>query len=1085
MTRSRYCSPGPARMMRGVMVVFFLWFVFCWPMAGGRADTETPVPGRVKMLLRTPGGDPLSHAAVRVFPPDRRRTSDGEESPSFAGHTDGHGALEFDWEAGLRRLRVVASGVGFGSTGHVEVNPGETNRVRLPPLAPFGSIEGTLAPEVVGPDTIVICRAGRFGPDRPGDAWTYPEARCDEQGRFLLRDVTPGDKTVVVKGGKYITPQPTLRVVPGERSSVQIRPRIPLHKPLTSARSGRFYRAQERKSSVRGQVVREDGAPAGGVRVWGVSHYHHGIRMHEEVRSAVTDEKGRFALDDLPGYPRRLFLVGGKPSHVQWERPEDGGLFLVARERGYLPAFDPDPSHVPPETEEAARGPRRYQSTLVLPGEGADLRVRVTKGGAPFQGAWVRLRPEYDECSLYARTYVAADHGDAADALAAVLYPSARTDENGEVLFESLVPGRYHVMAADVENARRRRFLRRRFFLGNEPSHGIAWRVPVRKGTENTLTLPLLRRTSELRFRIRRTDATIIPADRGRLRIGGGYPIPARNRSKERKPGVRIYAVGAGMRPIRFPHVESQHRRRSWKTEPHSLGQALLAVSSLVKRKDVVDITTVRREAGAVEVELRDPRGNPAPGVVIRSRQRDDPPRAAASTDEKGRVVFTDLPSRTYSFHAYLRDAPSAPLVSMKTKDQELTGKTIVPREKIEVSFDTTSRFVLRAREAGYVRGRVVADQEEDATRYRLQVAGPAARLDYDSTTREFICGPLAPGRATLILKRQEKRFAYYLAKKAEVDVAPGGVTQVEITPVPKDRQRSLDPDRWKSTRGVVLLSDGKTPAFGARVAWFKPEVFGPVAGDRCGPRGRFDLHGLSYTPPPEPDRPYAEENPTGPVLVAWLPGRCGATIMPIRKRPDGEVKIVLPPGMSLEGTVTVAGGSPHGFPARFRVLAEHLGRGKLRQVLNVSALCEPDGSFTLRGLTPGIYRVQAAMDDIWVSESVRVEVKDGSPEPIVLDIPTPGGPATVKLEDEQGSALADVEVRVDLPAGPLTRKLRSHTLRTDGAGIVRLEGLGAGEHTLWGREFRGKHMFRVPPLGQTPGQQRTISVTKRRDSAE
>lgn len=148
---------------------------------------------------------------------------------------------------------------------------------------------------------------------------------------------------------------------------------------------------------------------------------------------------------------------------------------------------------------------------------------------------------------------------------------------------------------------------------------------------------------------------------------------------------------------------------------------------------------------------------------------------------------------------------------------------------------------------------------------------------------------------------------------------------------------------------------------------------------------------------------------------------------------------------------MTVAGAAPTGRPGSIRVLAAYEGRpkGRLASVLNVETTAQADGSFELAGLTPGRYAIQAALDDIWLSPSVRVAVPDQSVQALTLTIPTPGGPAVVKVIGPDRKPIAGRAVTVDRPAGPLATLLWPAEFKTDGAGEARIPALEAGRHTV------------------------------------
>ena len=165
--------------------------------------------------------------------------------------------------------------------------------------------------------------------------------------------------------------------------------------------------------------------------------------------------------------------------------------------------------------------------------------------------------------------------------------------------------------------------------------------------------------------------------------------------------------------------------------------------------------------------------------------------------------------------------------------------------------------------------------------------------------------------------------------------------------------------------------------------------------------------------------------------------------------RPGHDVRLVLPPAVALRGRVTVGGRPVSGLPSRFRVRAAYSGRGHLDDALSVEASAQADGTFTLAGLTPGAYQVQAARDDIWPSGTQTVTVGAEALPNMTLDIAPPGAAVLLSLVDKQGKPRPSQEVKVARPDGPLTEEIWPARLASDSTGLLRLDGLEAGRHIL------------------------------------
>ena len=156
-------------------------------------------------------------------------------------------------------------------------------------------------------------------------------------------------------------------------------------------------------------------------------------------------------------------------------------------------------------------------------------------------------------------------------------------------------------------------------------------------------------------------------------------------------------------------------------------------------------------------------------------------------------------------------------------------------------------------------------------------------------------------------------------------------------------------------------------------------------------------------------------------------------------------------------------------------MLAACQGKGKLNDALSLHTTAQADGSFVLAGLTPGAYQVQAAMDGIWLSESIALAVGKQPRKPLVLDVAPPGAAALVKLVDGRGEPVRDAEVAIARPAGPLRARLWPKILRSDGAGQLLLEGLEAGTHTLTIKHTGNPHQIRLPAAPAPPSATRIV----------
>ena len=147
-------------------------------------------------------------------------------------------------------------------------------------------------------------------------------------------------------------------------------------------------------------------------------------------------------------------------------------------------------------------------------------------------------------------------------------------------------------------------------------------------------------------------------------------------------------------------------------------------------------------------------------------------------------------------------------------------------------------------------------------------------------------------------------------------------------------------------------------------------------------------------------------------MVVAWLPGSHGAAVVPVADL-SKPLRVVLPPDLRAAGRVTVGEAAPTGRAAQIRVRAASEGRDRLDDLLSVEAMAQEDGSFELAGLTPGRYRIQAALDDLWLSDTLAVEVKDKDLGPLTLAIGAPGTAVRLKFVNQFGKPRPGLEVQL------------------------------------------------------------------------
>src|SRR5207248_890756 len=125
------------------------------------------------------------------------------------GTTDNSGRVKLPWPVGVSQLIVNATGAGYGQTGLIEIVEGKTAQSTLPPLAPYGVLEGKMEGWKPGVVVKVRTRSDLFNPLTPevkdgvfrvelsAGPWDIFAREGDTKGPLLARGTvfsTPGEK---------------------------------------------------------------------------------------------------------------------------------------------------------------------------------------------------------------------------------------------------------------------------------------------------------------------------------------------------------------------------------------------------------------------------------------------------------------------------------------------------------------------------------------------------------------------------------------------------------------------------------------------------------------------------------------------------------------------------------------------------------------------------------------------------------------------------------------------------------------------------------------------------------------------------
>lgn len=990
-----------------------------------------PDMGVVSMVVSGPDGTVLSNHSVQVF--SVGSFSDVNGAVVYEGKTDGAGRVNIRWYTGLLRLQIFAPGVGFTSTGTFAVLPSQTVTPQIPALAPFARVSGTVASGVAAGSTIRLDNYWALE-----HRWYKPSASVNNQGQWSVADILPGDYQIILHDSHGDKQVAHISLRAGEdRSGIEISAPAPVahSSPLNSAFSATTF-----ASSVYGGVTDTSGRPIVGAKVYAACFYDQSMRGHLTVLSATTDSLGQYTIAGLPADQRG-------PS-----------VLMFATHAGFGHA-------------KAASVPNRDGSgadlniDLVLPPPTAGLKVQVLQGGQLAANAIVRVTPK-DGTGLGEMGFTDSEQSPARDALAAVLAPTVTADAEGNASFMGLAPGLYDVTATAGKSVWELDRMQWPVGRGMPAKYGVAHNVVVRAGNTEDFTLNVRSQPDLIHIKVMGSDGKA-PAN---PRVEVTYKL-ADNMGES---GDQVTLDTEGIGAVRLPSLglwQVQVRYRDVTTdgslganaEPYYSAESLVGTSPAISENAPLTVHTMRHGPGRIRVHLENTQGRPERGSVIIGDSFDSA-EYGASVDSSGNATFADMTSGQYNLTASTLGSETIPRLGSNTKpfptDAAMTGVTMFEPQKVVVLSDQDTQATFRAQLEGYVRGylRMPGSLAKYAF-YSPTTASvsnqPLVRID--PLTGEFVAGPFPAAHAQFILSRSSESVPEKMSRwSADVKIDLGKVATVNFAPegmapdpgqnntVMKPMNDTFPDLRDTSIVGTVLLPDGTSPAWGARVALVLPEPRTAMVVEKADAMGR--LGESRYWNGGDASLDSASGNPSEPILVAWLPGSNGAAIMPYV--PGHAVRFTLPPSQSVRGQITIGGKSAAGTNSSFRVLAAYQGRGRLNELLSVDETAQADGSFTLTGLTKGTYRVQAVRDGIWLSDSQTLVVGANKIADIKLDIPLPGQAVDLHIGDSAGKSIPGAVVALVPPGGPLDN-LWPKALVADGAGDLHLEGLVAGRQRL------------------------------------
>jgi len=1034
----------------------------------------------VELAIRKPDGTPAGNAAIALQPRDRAMFD--PPISDIETQTDEYGIARFKTPEGVYRFAVTVRGVGAGIIGTTEFVPGRIAHPNLPSLLPFGSIDGSF-PAVACPGDVIVHVMG-YALDKEVSISNAPDA----PGHFHIPDVISGEWRVKVtrRDQRCAESKLSFHVEPGQQlRGVTVPAAKPEPQKETPAQQGTVGAPPQVKEAkqpavwVRGTVRDEKGVPFAGASVMALATHFGSIRMYQITSKALTGKDGNYEIVG-EGVPlESLTLVASAPGHPPaWAWPS-----LLRGKK---------PKDLAPPVQD-----------LVLPSKGGRLNVTVVRAGQPATGISVAVYLE--NANLRDRWARAAGSSKEIEDAA---YPTAKTDASGLASFNNLLPGRYRILATGKEGTIRNSLYGFGGLSGvTTQSDGIA----VRVGETTNYKMNLYEQQNSASFRAEQQDGTPVT---GAVATSFGP-----SGSIQWNSNVQLDSFGSVTQ--QFDHaglwqMQVKFRDSALHTfpirEPYFLASGYVAVSPNLDSRRAPTFHALRVEPGSARITVQDVSGDPL-RVSVKISDAFSSDSFSGTTDDHGQIIFTGLTSGKKYFIRLASTAQSevkgvdlgkflvhpvgAPQVTQVTKDfdvrslfsrpmpqiSELRAEPAIMEQLFVAQPNTETRIVMRAIRLTYVYGVLTPPDGPVRTQWGLWLDYPPQRqgaaIATNPSTGEFVAGPFPPGDVELNFGTDSTHVHHvsvhvganepgpihfdidvrkYLAEPAGEPVA----VQTEQDTVTLGMGGiSVHAGGARALSGQVFLADGRTPALGAQMLYFRPHVRIPSLVAMTDAMGTLHPRGLWYAGNGEKDK--GDPGPSSPTVVAFLPGACGAVVTTVAAQTHDPLHLVLPRPISVDGRVTVGRRSPDGRPGTIRVLAAYQGQGFLGPYLSLETTADATGSFELGGLTEGEYLVQAVLDDLWLSKPVALHVAGERSKLITLDIPKPGAPVRLQLRDPLGKAAVATTITLDRQ-GPLAT-LWPLEWTSDGAGTISIPTLEAGRHTIHVSGVAKPLRFNVPPL--------------------
>lgn len=1042
----------------------------------------------VVIAVRNPDGQLLRRRPVHIYPCGYPFTV--RDTLRLSGETDDDGNIRLRWWSGVYRWIVVVPDVGFGSTGYAEVLPNQESHIPLPSLAGFGELRGRLDGFVNPRGTVTI----EFSDWSDRQVWAQETVPVQRDGTFKFQNVFPGRIEVTFEAGDEKKHHAYATVVPGETREVVIEKPVEIRTRTYVITPGDTSPPRvERTSSISGIVRDHDGRPLAGRQVFVLNRWSGARRRVTNLHMTETGPNGRYRFDELKvshGPDKVIVIEPGRPmaivpvNNVHLERVERVKKDTI---------HDTTPGTLQAQEAGLIQETLHYKADVTLSDQSGTLEVQIRPSSQRVSDvsdagdAIQLLGPELFDPFTRGIDW----QSEAAQTLVRALNPIRRVGTDGRVRFANLAPGRYGVVPSfDVTEPAIEQAATQR------PSNFRLWDQPDRSEYRDiTVAAGEVRRFHVARRPAIETRPTELFVGRERVStqklIQSNYSWspttytsnqPTRNSGEFAPPTAGLWYFVTQFR-------RSQDCRNSSAYGPSFSVQTVVASSSLLAPTPI-RMNAHHRDSKhqSLTVHLRDQHGQPLAGTL-----RIGQGFAATTT---GTTIFEGMPFDKRTVQAHVPGQVKPPLPTAGQTDNELSGHVRIQPVSFQVGPEQPQEVVLQEQPVSYIRCHLKFADGVAPKSYSAKVSSADGNqhnfhLDRDAGT--VLAGPISDASAVVTVyadgeMRIEQEFQLEPGRvlnctldvpQASNGVVPSGNAIGRFKDV-MCRRSDRTPEKTETVPVHVRHADG-TPAEFALVDVFVPGRTFLRSIARTDKNGRTEVPVSRYRQwweqtlegaplVREIDTQPDDGTPEIPVLMASLPGSHGATILPLTRAlaMQNSLEITLPPRHTIAGRVAVECSVEELADTAINLQVRYRGLGKLNDRFSFAPTAEADGSFRIDGLTPGTYDIQAAIDGIWLTDTVTIEVPSEPTEfsEVVLSAGRPGATGLVRLvwpyADE--TPLKFQDIHVEFPAGPLTKQIRSSPLQTDGTGFVRIDGCRAGTNTFRLKPGSESIRFHVPP---------------------